>query len=594
MSGLSVSKTIESLLPRGTMHGGQEPYSWESFPIDPADAFGVAAILLERAGCYQYIPPNTCGFSCEAPDSGDPFEIAGANQFELRLLATAWSYDYPFEPLTDDANAEAIARKDENIQRAIERFNWRFAEYPNDYLARARHELPGITDEPFTTLWKRLISCQEPVSTDYEADSATRPQWWRDAIRLLILADEAAAGMGFITPPGKPETRWQERAMTRLAQSDSFHLGLLIDPDVAGVLPKTRTPSVGCTPRSLSHNLCLAPARGRVAVEWVPRLDPAPEADTDAFNVLLVPFPYVMRADWLEPSGQGTFKFRQKWLDGGVRNRLNLLVEQIIKDSDKPPHAIVLPEFALDWDAFSKLAADIGQNHRSVEVLLAGISDYNGIEGNFVATWLRDKKSTFVRGKHHRWKIDKHQLERYGMSGRLPGEGGWWEDIALQRRAVQFFPLRNRSVFTTLICEDLARIEPCQAIIRGVGPNLVFVLLVDGAQVASRWPNQYAGVLAEDPGSSVLTLTSLGLLSRISAGHPAGRRSVALWRDQSTLTPIDLREGEIAALLSLEPKTVEEYSIDGRSDGGAATTWRLASVVPIRQRVEQEWVYSTP
>jgi hypothetical protein len=408
------------------------------------------------------------------------------------------------------------------------------------------------------------------------------------------MADEAAAGMGFITPTGRPETRWQERAKAQLARTESFHLGQLIDPDVAGVLPKTRTPSVGCTPRSLSHNLCLAPARGRVAVEWIARINPAQEADADVFNVLLVPFPYVMRADWLEPSGQGGFKFQQKWLNGGVRTQLHRLVQQIIGDSDKPPHAVVFPEYALDGDAFDTLVQYIRKDHPSVEVLLAGISDHNGVKGNFVATWLRDTDSSFVRGKHHRWKIDKHQLERYGMSGQLPGPGAWWEDISLQRRAVQFFPLRNRSVFTSLICEDLARIEPCQAIIRGVGPNLVFVLLMDGAQIASRWPNQYAGVLAEDPGSSVLTLTSLGLLSRISAGHPAGRRSIALWRDQSTLTPIDLREGEIAALLSLEPKAVEEYSIDGRSDGGAATTWRLASVVPIRQRVDQEWVYGTP
>jgi 5-methylcytosine-specific restriction enzyme A len=49
---------------------------------------------------------------------------------------------------------------------------------------------------------------------------------------------------------------------------------------------------------------------------------------------------------------------------------------------------------------------------------------------------------------------------------------------------------------------------------RSVGPNLVVALLMDGPQLTARWPARYASVLADDPGSSVLTLTSLGMCLR--------------------------------------------------------------------------------
>jgi hypothetical protein len=65
-----------------------------------------------------------------------------------------------------------------------------------------------------------------------------------------------------------------------------------------------------------------------------------------------------------------------------------------------------------------------------------------------------------------------------------------------------------------LICEDLARQDPAAELVRAVGPNLLVALLMDGPQLANRWPARYAAVLAEDPGTSILTLTSLGMVER--------------------------------------------------------------------------------
>lgn len=83
----------------------------------------------------------------------------------------------------------------------------------------------------------------------------------------------------------------------------------------------------------------------------------------------------------------------------------------------------------------------------------------------------------------------------------------------------------------------MARQDPAADLIRAVGPNLLIALLMDGPQLKDRWAARYASVLAEDPGSSVLTLTRLGMARRSRPFlRTTGRRAepsqvIALWRD---------------------------------------------------------------
>ena len=69
--------------------------------------------------------------------------------------------------------------------------------------------------------------------------------------------------------------------------------------------------------------------------------------------------------------------------------------------------------------------------------------------------------------------------------------------------------------------------EPAAELIRAVGPNLLIALLMDGPQLSNRWPARYAAVLAEDPGTSVLTLTSLGMAERSRPIVQSGQRAPA-------------------------------------------------------------------
>jgi hypothetical protein len=84
-------------------------------------------------------------------------------------------------------------------------------------------------------------------------------------------------------------------------------------------------------------------------------------------------------------------------------------------------------------------------------------------------------------------------------------------------------------------------------------------------------------VLAEDPGTSVLTLTSLGMAERSRPTLPAnGRRAdvcraIALWRDvESGEHEIVLDEGHDACLLTLRCESKSEVSADGRTDNEKA------------------------
>jgi hypothetical protein len=135
-----------------------------------------------------------------------------------------------------------------------------------------------------------------------------------------------------------------------------------------------------------------------------------------------------------------------------------------------------------------------------------------------------------------------------------------------------------------LICEDLARQDPAAELVRAVGPNLVLALLMDAPQLPSRWPARYATVLADDPGSSVLTLTSLGMaaLSR-PPNVPLRPRLIALWKDAKSAAPveIELPPGAAGCVLSLTVQWDEEWTADGRGDNRTTGYVILAGTHPI-------------
>lgn len=189
-----------------------------------------------------------------------------------------------------------------------------------------------------------------------------------------------------------------------------------------------------------------------------------------------------------------------------------------------------------------------------------------------------------VREKHHRWRVDGGQIETYALGSALDVNRRWWEGIDILSRSLDVFVLRGNATITTLICEDLARNDPCQELVRGIGPNFVVALLMDGPQRGDRWPARYGTVLADDPGSSVLTLTSLGLIRRSNeTGLFPPADQIGLFRDDTgKVTELRLPPKAQAICISLRPSRLKEFSIDGRHDNCDAQAWRLGAVVPVR------------
>ena len=128
--------------------------------------------------------------------------------------------------------------------------------------------------------------------------------------------------------------------------------------------------------------------------------------------------------------------------------------------------------------------------------------------------------------------------------------------------------------------------------IRAIGPNLLIALLMDGPQIIQRWPGRYASVLTEDPGTSVLTFTSLGLISRQNdVGKFPQSCSIALWSDKSEGTKsIELPREADAILLRLTKNAKNERTLDGREDSFCSHVWVYSNHKAVRAPSLPDWM----
>jgi hypothetical protein len=112
---------------------------------------------------------------------------------------------------------------------------------------------------------------------------------------------------------------------------------------------------------------------------------------------------------------------------------------------------------------------------------------------------------------------------------------------------------------------------------------IVVAPLLDGPQLSSRWAARYASILADDPGSAVLTLTSFGMAQR--SGLPGQNPSpvVALWKSPGQQTrEIPLEPGAQGILLSASITRATRRSFDGRRPGDNSSEFSAVSVHQVR------------
>ena len=602
---LTVGKLIQSVLPDGTNNDefisqlranpnlvkdapSGVDVEWVTPPFMPTDAFAVAGQMCKVGGIIPFFDPS-------------PYSKCPNSNFCIDVK-TRKKADKAGEQWRDD-KAKGV---------------------PPDF----------VFDQ-----WRILLEAwNEPITPGHylRADGdAAPPDWWRSVLLLVMVSDMACARL-LRDPVRKsmPNSVKKRKAAPTFFESHvralyrrevdphdklprpPASLTLMADTGVVCVLPKVRIAPVGATLRNVSRNLSLLPGRGEVRCYWDLSMKVPPSEDHETLDILLIPAPFDLRAKDFEANGDVDvdvqelrrtkknweyFHLHQSWIDDKdsskrikVRNDFKEICKSLLRNSlneSRCVNGVILPEYALDYDLFEDLCDEMKLVEPNLEFVVCGSSsNATGKSGNIVLTrvWHDQSDATLhttnSRFKHHRWRMNRSQVETYAISAALnPKIPNWWESTPLGQRELHFQRFRDASVFSVLICEELARSDPCHDILRSVAPNLIFALLLDGPQIRQRWPAQYASNLADDPGSAVLTFTSYGLIKRSNIqGHFPTNHSIAMWRDDTGRVveiPMPGKGGPAGVLLSLWSEHVLDMAMTGKQS--RARAWRYASHFPV-------------
>jgi hypothetical protein len=540
-SPLTVGQHLTYLLPR--LRVDREVPPW------PADVFALCTSLLQKSGSYPH-------------------------------ALSEWPPTKPGRRIADSEEWTAYTQEMSNQWRS----NW------------IDH---GKASSRVQHLWKQLMAgWKKPIRESLRGSDGFGLS--AAVLELAVLADAASVGVGVagFVGLGDNEEKFYNQA-DKLPQADGNGSSLCCDIDKsrARVLPKMHTPQSGLTIRSLSMHLALC-SGDEITPCWMLSGGWSAPLSTNSLNLLLVPWPQYIRpsqfaksellpmdsSSFPEKYGYFTFSLRASaTLEQNLVDRVEKLLTET-EDLMGRIDAVVFPELALTPSMYEKISLAV-QNRKAM--LIAGVMSDGGPHNHSANEVLCDVPglTQLQQHKHHRWCLDRPQIEQYGIGSQLDPEMLWWEHLNLQQRSLTFLSLTPWLVLSVLICEDLARPDPAGDLIRSVGPNLVIALLMDGPQIKERWSARYATTLADDPGSSVLTLTSIGMssLSRPASGPNRGK-TIALWKDAKSGGPveIDLPDGHDGVVLSLTARWFEEFTADGRSDGKATSHPVLSGVHPIK------------
>lgn len=493
------------------------------------------------------------------------------------ILQTSGAYSRVIDDVDSKSKSETSKQRADRLQKAG--------------LAWKKSVGSGTPPNIVSDLWSEVFKGKPTVLSDLGSDGASVVR--NALLELLAISDEACADLGIYKLDPKLRVdgglgAFRIEAENLFVKSMSGTGGATLCKGIhasrARVLPKMHTPQSGLTIRSLSHHLgyCLG---SDMRPNW---LSLASSHKSHSFNLLIIPWPGDVDpsqfsaskksgvSDEVKAGGYGLFTFHLK--KGPSVDYVRSLLseaEQRVGHVD----GIVFPELAMDEAEFNAITKAVATTSRFV-VSGVGTTAVSSVGTNVailevVDPLLKDKVGDHVhvqipQKKHHRWKLEKNQITQYGIGSNLHPLANWWEHIQLGDREISFVSVQPWLTMSVLICEDLARPDPVGDVIRAVGPNLIIALLSDGPQIGSRWPGRYASGFADDPGSSVLTVTSLGMSKLSRPQDPSKDRSntVVLWRDAHSGThEIACPSGNEGIVLNVTAEYHEEWTADGRGDG---------------------------
>lgn len=565
-NGLTVQQVLHHLLPEGTRG---TPEDFGAVPLWPLDLFGVAAYLVQQLDCHTRLLEHGLN------GIGTQFSLV-----KDELVDAGWVWRYVSD-----------------IDSDYNRSNYPSVERIHQYWAiLLRHgncplHVCGEVDEIVIALLALIaIADEASYSVGFFLGSKPKKSTRSGGATLWIPAvfDYATNGVekekllphfGTWYAQLKPNSHWN------FANGEPLPTGCLMIPeDRLCVLPKSHTPALGCTLRSLTHNLALHPSATQIESRWYNYQRFGRYKVRKSLNILIVPIPYRISPDdfvghELQDSTYHGFTIRQSWLDRNPEAHaqdIRELIDQCAREKTLPD-VIVFPEAALNREYHHAILEQLASDERLPQlIVIAGLSDGSDHQRNYSLTaYLSRGKIVLKTGqmKHHRWKLDKNQIDSYALASSLSAEHIWWELSTIGERSVGYHMFGNGASIASLICEDLARTDPCKPSINASAPNLVFALLMDGPQVASRWPGRYALGLADDPGSAVLTVTSVGLIERSNWRYNNVRQTIALWGGADGVRELDLPAKKDALILTIEKREESRVSLDGRVSASKAIGW---------------------
>jgi len=102
-------------------------------------------------------------------------------------------------------------------------------------------------------------------------------------------------------------------------------------------------------------------------------------------------------------------------------------------------------------------------------------------------------------------------------------------------------------------------------------------------------------VLADDPGSAVLTVTSFGMVCRSRNPGEQENREIALWKEPNGKAQmLKLPKGSHGLLLTLTNRLVEQFTLDGRGDGRMTMQFALGAAHGIAHPNPPAWIGPVP
>lgn len=338
---------------------------------------------------------------------------------------------------------------------------------------------------------------------------------------------------------------------------------------------KTNVPQSGLTINNLTHNLTyIKPAVSPLVIS---NKRIKKNFDLKSYNILFLPWPREIE--------ENAFK-EVKSLNNSSMNNFFGFFEYDPKKSLSSSEflcsiiAAIKRSGSIDLIVFPECAMTDETFQRFKNLLFEQFGDdapslLSGVFGNDGSSGINAAKLAFIgetgefddveQKKHHRWFLDNTQLRNYNLSAQLDPGRKWWENISVGRRNLVTLHTSDGIKLCPLICEDLARQEPVAQAVRAMGPNLVVSLLLDGPQLTQRWPGKYSAVLSDDPGSSVLSVTALGMTLRSTGLGNKPSRGVALWSEPNRGSEtIEIDEGGLGVVIGLKLVEEEMWTIDGR------------------------------